>query len=401
MTFKYYIAAISAVFVFRFMRKWLAVDTLLYVINLIFLALIFFSAKKHFALLVAHSLVIYIQIRFLSRKNKATGILVAGIFTSLLPLMFFKYTIPKEFFLAIFPYAGALLKPASFIGLSFYTFKNISLLVDTYFERTTQRSSYWQYFIYATFFPCILSGPLDRYSRFQNDINTYVFTWDKDFESVYRIILGIFKKIVLADILWNFSNDSINQIDMAQIPTWKIILGQYAYAVMLYFDFSGYSDVAIGISRLFGVETPENFNLPWLARNVQEFWNSWHISFMHWLRDYIYYPIQTSLYRLGVTNISCIVIISYTFVFVVAGLWHGESIHFLQYGLFHAFGFMVYFIFKMVIDKKVSKNMRKLIFGSSYWRFFAITLTLNYFVVGLVFFINKGEIFSLIAKRIV
>ena len=158
--------------------------------------------------------------------------------------------------------------------------------------------------------------------------------------------------------------------------------------------------MAIGISNLFGIKTPENFNKPWKARNIQIFWNSWHISFMNWLRDYIFFPLQNVLMRLGVSNIPINNSLSYFATFLIAGIWHGEEKRFIYYGIFHGTGFILYFTYKRLFEKYLSKDERKSYLKNKKIEFTSRFLTFHFFLLSLFFFIDKGEFFSIIINKV-
>ncbi|MFA6236636.1 MAG: MBOAT family O-acyltransferase [Bacteriovorax sp.] len=401
MTFKYYFVALllslfSQTLTFKLQRK-----HILFAVNLFVVSLVYFVAKKHFIFLIAHVSGGYLICRMLQESKERKFLPFLSLLYVFLPLIFFKYTYPQNLIIKQLPYALTLLRPAVFLGISFYTFRLSSVVIDILYGRIKEKVCPFNLFTFSLFFPCLLSGPLDRYSRFVTDVeNSVSLSWKNQYHAIYRIALGVFKKIVIADILWNFSNDSYNSIELYQLPTSKVILGQYAYYLLLYFDFSGYSDIAIGVSNLFGINTPENFQSPWKARNIQIFWNSWHISFMHWLRDYIFYPLQTFLLRIGVSNIPVNNSISYFSIFIIAGLWHGEQSHFLYYGLFHGFGFVIFFTYKRVFEKLLTKEQRKSYLKNKFIELASIIITFHFFVISLFFFIDKNEIFSIAFNRV-
>jgi D-alanyl-lipoteichoic acid acyltransferase DltB (MBOAT superfamily) len=401
MTFKYYLIATLLSFIYQKINVKIEKKHLLFSINMLVIGMIYFVSKKHYLILISHLTASYFICRILQHSKNRTYLPLLSLFFAFAPLVFFKYTYPQNLVVQLYPFAMTFLRPAIFLGLSFYTFRISSAMIDILYGRIKDKINYFHLFNYALFFPCLLSGPLDRYSRFISDVDNKVdISWRVRYQAIYRIAWGVFKKIVIADILWNFSNDSYHAVELYQLPTSKIVLGQYAYYLMLYFDFSGYSDVAIGLSYLFGIQTPENFNQPWKARNIQIFWSSWHISFMNWLRDYIFYPLQTLLLRIGVSNISINNSISYFIVFIIAGLWHGEQRNFLYYGIFHGLGFIIYFTYKLILESFLNKEQRKLYLKNKYIELTSIFITFHYFLISLFFFIDKQNFFPILLKRI-
>jgi membrane protein involved in D-alanine export len=402
MSFKYYAFALLMAFIFQTNLLKIQKKQLLFLLNSIILVLVFFDSKKHLLFLITHiTLVFGLCLCLQSTKaNTRKFFAVITLIASFFPLAFFKYTFPQAMTITLFPHAARLLQPATFIGISFYTFRISSFVIDLTYGRI-KKINFCHLYNFVLFFPTLLSGPIDRYLRFISDVESDNKTeWKEYYNAMFRIAWGVFKKIVIADALWNFSNDSYGKIELYQLPIWKILIGQYAYYLMLYFDFSGYSDVAIGISNLFGIKTPENFNKPWKARNIQIFWNSWHISFMNWLRDYIFFPLQNVLMRLGVSNIPINNSLSYFATFLIAGIWHGEEKRFIYYGIFHGTGFILYFTYKRLFEKYLSKDERKSYLKNKKIEFTSRFLTFHFFLLSLFFFIDKGEFFSIIINKV-
>jgi D-alanyl-lipoteichoic acid acyltransferase DltB (MBOAT superfamily) len=403
MTFKYYLLSVVLSFFYTAagMTKKIPKRHVLFAVNMLIVFLVFTVSKKHYIFLLAHVATCFIFCNWLLKNIQNKWVAVLSLIVSFSPLLFFKYSFPQEVVLLYFPHFKSLLRPATFIGLSFYTFRVTSVIIDILYGRIKEKITFIDLFNFSLFFPCILSGPLDRYSRFLLDLEkSDELNWKQKYDALFRISWGVFKKIIIADILWNFSNDSYNSIELLSLPTWKIIVGQYAYYLMLYFDFSGYTDVAIGISQLFGIHTPENFNSPWKARNIQIFWNSWHMSFMNWLKDYIFFPLQAFFIRTGISNIPLNNSLSYLAVFIFAGLWHGEESHFFHYGLFHGIGFMIYFTYKRLLEKYLSKEQRKEYMKNSFIKAASILITFHFFLISLFFFIDKQVFFPILLKRI-
>jgi alginate O-acetyltransferase complex protein AlgI len=190
-------------------------------------------------------------------------------------------------------------------------------------------------------FPTYLSGPMDRYGRFRRDFeNPLPLTQDAAAEACWRIVLGLFKKTVLSAACAPFAYAAYTTPALGAISAGKAWVAVYAYAFLLYFDFSGYSDLAIGSARLFGIAVPENFRNPYFKRNIIEFWTSWHITLSTWLRDYLFVPIGKALMkrkRRGGGNLP-VALASYLVTFAIAGIWHGDGWNFLAWGVWHGLG---------------------------------------------------------------
>jgi membrane protein involved in D-alanine export len=282
----------------------------------------------------------------------------------------------------------------NFVGISFVTFKMISLIFDIRNE-TVKSINPITYYNYLSFFPTYLSGPLYKYNDFESAVTSdSILDEQGTFDAVYRFVYGTFKKVVLADLLYNFSLNYFSLESAMGLSVSKAYISLWIYAIVLYWDFSGYSDMAVSLSALMGIKVPINFNRPYLAINIQDFWNRWHMSFMNWLRDYIYYPFQMFLIKnLKMKSMNIAIIISTMLIFIITGLWHGNQQHFLFYGMYHAICFAIFLLWKNNFIKKFSKETRIKYFESSVFNWFARILTLNYFVFGLAFFINKYQVF--------
>ncbi len=216
-------------------------------------------------------------------------------------------------------------------GISFYTFKSLSYILDIYLEKMEPTKSFRDYFLFVTFFPNILSGPIDRAVDFLPQINKKYFLSKRDIAfGLLLIMMGLVKKIMIADYI------SLNFVDRVfdspeRFTGVENLLAVYGYALQLYCDFSGYSDIAIGLAMLLGFKLMENFNYPFKAKSISDFWRRWHISLSSWLLEYVFRPLQMGLRdwrKAG--NITALII-----TFVLVGFWHGASWAFLFWGLLH------------------------------------------------------------------
>lgn len=213
------------------------------------------------------------------------------------------------------------------IGISFITFKVISTLVDRY-KNKEKDVSVTKFFLHNTFFPEFLSGPIQRYVSFAPQItNIHQLNFQNILDGSQRIIMGLFKKLVIANSLAAYVD--LIYASPEEFSSWNVLLAIYLFAFQLLFDFSGYTDIAIGIGKLFGIKIPENFNLPYLATSVRVFWRRWHMTLSSWFRDYLYIPIGGS--RKGTPR----TIINIFIVFLMTGIWHGASWNFIVWGLLH------------------------------------------------------------------
>jgi alginate O-acetyltransferase complex protein AlgI len=214
------------------------------------------------------------------------------------------------------------------IGISFFTFHAISYVVDVYRGDATAQKSPVHAALYLLLFPQLIAGPIIRYRLIADQLARRVVTLDDFAEGVRRFVIGLGKKVLIANVVAGPA-DKIFSTPIAQLDAGHAWLAVVCYTLQIYFDFSGYSDMAIGLGRMFGFRFPENFRWPYIADTVQDFWRRWHMSLSSWFRDYLYVPLGGSrvsparMYRNLVT------------VFFLCGLWHGASWNFVIWGLFH------------------------------------------------------------------
>jgi len=214
------------------------------------------------------------------------------------------------------------------IGISFFTFQALSYVIDVYRGHTKVQKNPLRIALYITLFPQLIAGPIVRYQDIARQLASRVVSRAGFAEGVRRFILGLGKKILLANVV-ALPADQIFAIPTHQLTTPVAWLGTVCYALQIYFDFSGYSDMAIGLGRMFGFRFLENFNYPYISRSITEFWRRWHISLSTWYRDYLYIPLGGN--RRGTLRTYLNLVI----VFFLCGLWHGASWTFVVWGLFH------------------------------------------------------------------
>jgi D-alanyl-lipoteichoic acid acyltransferase DltB (MBOAT superfamily) len=218
------------------------------------------------------------------------------------------------------------------IGLSFLCFQAISYVVDVYRGKASAQHSYFEHLLYLLFFPRVVSGPIVRASALLERFREVpTLTAEAGGRALYRIAVGLVKKLVIADVLGSGLVDPVFA-DPAAYTSAECLVAAVAYTFELYFDFSGYSDIAIGAAALFGFEFPENFQRPYLAKNLFEFWNRWHMSLSSWLRDYLYIPLG------GNRASKPRVLFNLMAVMVLGGLWHGADWRFAVWGGVHGVG---------------------------------------------------------------
>ena len=250
-------------------------------------------------------------------------------------LMLFKYF---GFFADVI---GNMLGATSFVfnlvmplGISYYTFKIISYLVDIYKGKIDAEKHFGYYALYVSFFPQILCGPIERADHFIPQLKYGCKFEDKlAVEGLERIIIGLFKKLAIADRLALYVGTVFDA--PTAYPGLASIMAVAFYTIQIYCDFSGYSDMAIGMAQMLGIRTRENFNYPYFSRSIKEFWSRWHISLSSWLRDYIYIPLGGNRKGKMRKHLNTLA------VFLVSGIWHGSSLSFVFWGALHGFWNMI------------------------------------------------------------
>ncbi len=282
--------------------------------------------------------------------------MVISVIISLAVLGYFKYA---DFFIANFNAATGLSLPllriALPIGISFYTFQIISYTADVYRGNVSAQKSFVDFAAYVTFFPQLIAGPVVRYSDIEKQLTGREQTAEKILTGIRRFIIGLAKKILIANQLGELCGIFRASGEKSILFFWL-----YAAACVLniYFDFSGYSDMAIGLGRIFGFEFPENFNYPYTSGSITEFWRRWHISLGSWFRDYVYIPLGGN--RVGKLRH----IFNIAVVWMLTGLWHGASWIFVIWGLYFAvlLIFEKYFMLKILNKSKVLNHIYVLFF---------------------------------------
>lgn len=214
------------------------------------------------------------------------------------------------------------------LGISFFTFQQMSMLWDVYRSDREEASSFANTALYISFFPQLVAGPIVRYHDIIDQIKDRVESFELFKSGLRKFIVGLFKKIVIANTCASIA-DTVMVLEIDAVSTPLAWLGIVAYAFQIYFDFSGYSDMAIGLGRMFGFRIPENFDFPYIATSIKDFWRRWHISLSTWFRDYLYIPLGGN--RKGAVR----TYVNLFIVFFLTGLWHGATWSFVFWGLFH------------------------------------------------------------------
>lgn len=357
----------------------------------IFLYFIIKNEKYRNAVLLAFSLLFYawgepkwilvmlftVVINYLcgiaiSKSNKAKlfwVILGAGV--SLLFLFYFKYTgfvvgnVEKIFGIDV-----GFKVPVLPIGISFYTFQVLTYTVDVYKGKVNVQKNFFKLLLYVSFFPQLIAGPIVNYKDIEKSLGKRIITLEDFYQGFMRFIIGLAKKVLIANTCGELTT-KLNG-DMSVASAWLLVI---AYALQIYFDFSGYSDMAIGIGRMFGFKFLENFNYPYISRSITEFWRRWHISLGAFFREYVYIPM-------GGNRVSKIKFVrNIMFVWLLTGIWHGASWNFLIWGLYYGI--------LLLIEKFVGNRIKEKLPSA-----INIIITLLLVLIGWVWFyfvdINEG-----------
>lgn len=226
------------------------------------------------------------------------------------------------------------------VGISFYTFHGLSYLIDIYLKRIKAERNFIDYSLFVSYFPLLVAGPIERATHLLPQVKVFrKFDFEQAKSGVYQILWGLFKKVVIADTCATYANAIFDHYQ--SMNSLSLIIGSIYFAFQIYGDFSGYSDIALGVSKLFGIELLRNFNYPYFSRDIAEFWRRWHISLSSWFRDYVYIPLGGSKGSKSkqVRNVFVI--------FLLSGFWHGANWTFLAWGAINA----LYFLPLLLLNK--------------------------------------------------
>ena len=214
------------------------------------------------------------------------------------------------------------------IGISFFTFQSMSYTIDLYMGNVKVQKNPISFAAFVTLFPQIVAGPIVRYDDVAKELDDRTITIDLIYDGIIRFIIGLSKKVLIANsigALWT----AVKSTDISQVSVVSSWLGILAFTFQIYFDFSGYSDMAIGLGKMMGFHFPENFNYPYLSKSISEFWRRWHISLSSWLKKYIYIPLGGNRHGRIRRYINILI------TFLISGAWHGNSLTYIVWGLFH------------------------------------------------------------------
>ena len=336
-TFIYYFLPLLLIFYFTVKTKYKNLTLLIF--SLLFY---FLGEPKYIIILLLSCLINYYLSKLINNSTKPKLYLVIAILYNVIGLLIFKYT---DFFIDNINNILNINIPFTYIimpiGISFFTFQTLGYVIDVYRKKHKPAKNLIDFMTYVSLFPQLVAGPIVRYSNIEQELTNRETSYSKFAEGIKRFTIGLSKKVLIANVLGEFIKTIIQE---TVLSAW---LKPIAYTLQIYFDFSGYSDMAIGLGLMFGFRFLENFNYPLIANSITDFWRRWHISLSSWFRDYIYIP-------LGGNRVNKIKWFRNIFaVWFLTGFWHGASWNFIIWGLY--FG-IILVIEKLFLQKYLTKT---------------------------------------------
>ncbi len=337
-TFLYYFLPIFLIVYFCSPKKFKNIILLLF--SLLFY---FYGEPKYILLMIIQVLFAYFM-TLIFDKNKSKSLFIFSISFHLFLLCIFKYF---NFLIgninAILNSNISFIDIALPIGISFYTFQIISYEIDVYKGSVPVEKNLLNFATYVFLFPQLIAGPIVRYSDVKEELSNRKHSFDGFGEGVNRFIIGLSKKVIIANNIGELINILTSTSETSILLYWILAI---CYMLQIYFDFSGYSDIAIGLGKMIGFKFPENFNYPYVATSITDFWRRWHITLSTWFKDYVYIPLGGNKTGIGKTIRNILI------VWILTGLWHGASWNFVVWGLY--FGIILIiekFLLKKYLDK--------------------------------------------------
>ncbi len=351
-------------------------------IVLLVASIVFYSFGSLSGLLILLALISfnYLILFILKNKGAKKAAMIIGVVFNLAVLIFFKYL---NFIISdILGLSNVNISIAAPLGISFLVFKSISMLVDTYKKPQNTDIKLFDVMLYISFFPQVTAGPIARYDQFASQLYSRSYDLESITLGVRRFIVGLSKKVIICSALSKVVDTAFSMSDVSDLRlAW---LGAICYSLQIYFDFSGYSDMAIGLGNIYGFKTLENFDYPYVANSIGNFWRRWHISLSSWFKDYLYIPLggnKKGVFRTALNKV---------IVFTLCGFWHGANWTFMLWGFWHGLWTGVESLFKGTV-KKLNSNKVFNIFMHIY--------TLLVVIIGFVMFraSSVAEGFNLIS----
>ena len=345
LTFLFIFLPILCLLYFIIPKKWIKIkNILLLIFSLLFYA---WGEPKYIILMLVTVLISYI-FGLIINHTKNTKLRTTWFITSIIliisSLIYFKYT---NFLISninsIFKLNISIKNIVLPIGISFYTFQILSYIIDLYRHKIKVQKNFFNLALYISFFPQLIAGPIVKYETIEDQLENRTSTIDKVASGLERFIIGLGKKVIIANNMALIADAIFNSETLNQFSFIIIVLGVISYTFQIYFDFSGYSDMAIGLGKIFGFEFLENFNYPYMATSITDFWKRWHISLTAFFREYIYIPLGGN--RVSKKRW----LLNMTIVWLLTGIWHGASWTFIIWG--------VYYLILLILEKTLLKNV--------------------------------------------
>lgn len=345
-------------------------NTFLFLSSLVFFA---WGGVSYSVLLLFSIVFNYYTGKAIGKRVKGKRPLVVGLVVNLLMLFVFKYlnfaidninTVISWFDIPVVENPPIVLP----VGISFYTFQAMSYLMDVYRQQNSYQKSIVNLGLYISLFPQLIAGPIVRYHDIDAQIRDRSTSFEKFSSGALHFCLGLAKKVLIANNLALVA-DQVFALTIYEMTTLYAWIGILAYALQIYYDFSGYSDMAIGLGRMFGFDILENFNFPYISQSIKEFWRRWHISLSTWFRDYLYIPLGGNRKSASRTYLNLLI------VFVVTGFWHGANWNFLIWGLIHGMFLIIERLgFGRVLERipKIFRHIYVLLTVLIAWVFFRV-----------------------------
>ena len=354
-------------------------NALLILASLVFYA---YGEPVYVLIMIGSSLVNYSSAFFIAKFEKIKKfILILSLVLNLGTLCIFKYL---GFFTESFNSLTGLSIPVPVItlpiGISFFTFQALSYVIDVYRKTVDVQKNYFKVLLYISFFPQLIAGPIVKYRDIANEIDKREIKTDSIARGFRRFICGLLKKVIIANTMAVAADAlfTVEKGDLSVLLTW---LGALSYLFQIYYDFSGYSDMAIGLGLMFGFKFKENFNYPYSALNIQDFWRRWHISLSTWFKEYLYIPLGGN--RKGKLR----TVFNRIIVFFFTGLWHGANLTFIIWGLWHGLFLLIeeYVPVLRKLPKVIAHIYTMLIVILGFVVFRADTLSFGFTYIGSMF----------------
>lgn len=306
------------------------------IVLILFSFLFYFAGEKEFTFLLLFSAIFNFLIAKYIEKTGNKNVLWFGIAVNLGILGVFKYLNFFIYEINLF-LSGPLgcfnlpkIPSSSLhlpVGISFFTFQAVSYIIDVY-RKEIKAARFLDFTLYLSLFPQLVAGPIVRYREIKEEISKRTISLEGFSLGLKRFISGLAKKVIIADTL-SYTVDKIFSLPPSELSAPVAVLGAFCYTFQIFFDFSGYSDMAIGLGKMFGFKFPENFNYPYISGSIKEFWRRWHMTLSGWFRDYLYFPLGGSRKGEARTYFNILT------VFLLTGLWHGAGLNFVVWGLYN------------------------------------------------------------------